>query len=166
MNRILFIALFFALCGGAAAQQPAGSMSVKALGRALTPQPQLGATRSMRNLKVELAKVDLVVNFDFDSATLQESSKPQLNRLAEAMRLEGLRTLRFRVEGHTDRKGGEHYNQVLSEKRARAVTAFLSQKGVGPSRLAPVGKGFSDLLNTSDPESAENRRVRIVTLND
>lgn len=163
MNRFLVVAALTALlCGDLMAQAPARDMSVDDLVKALTPQP--ATTRSLRNLKVEPARVDLVVNFDFDSARIKDSSKPQLERLATAMKVAQLQEMRFQVEGHTDAKGTAAYNQMLSEKRAQAVAGFLSQEGVEPGRLVPLGKGFSELLNKEEPNSPENRRVRITAV--
>lgn len=164
MNRLLLLlALAGALGGELHAQAPAQNLSVDDLVKGLAPQRTL--TRSMsRNLKVEPAKVDLVINFDFNSARIQNASYPQIQRLAAAMKHEQLSNLRFQVEGHTDGKGAAEYNQSLSEKRAQAVTALLSREGVDAARLTPVGKGFSELLNKDDPNAPENRRVRITTL--
>ena len=142
--------------------QPRADASVEEIVKALTPQPK---TRSMgRNLTVEPAKIDLTINFDFDSAKLKEESKPQLERLAEALKTERLATLKFQVEGHTDAQGTPAYNDALSTRRAASVVSFLSQSGVEPQRLQSVGKGFTDLLEPSDPKSPKNRRVRILTL--
>jgi flagellar motor protein MotB len=44
------------------------------------------------------------------------------------------------------------------------VVQFLRSQGVLPQRLEAQGRGFQDLLNKDQPEAAENRRVRIVTL--
>ena len=142
--------------------QPRADASVEEIVQALTPQPK---TRSLgRNMKVEPAKIDLTINFDFDSAKLKEESKPQLERLAEALKTERLATLKFQVEGHTDAQGTPAYNDALSTRRAASVVSFLSQSGVEPQRLQSVGKGFTDLLEPSDPKSPKNRRVRILTL--
>lgn len=163
MNRFLVVAALTALlCGDLMAQAPARDMSVDDLVKALTPQP--ATTRGLRNLKVEPARVDLVVNFDFDSARIKDSSKPQLERLATAMKVAQLQEMRFQVEGHTDAKGTAAYNQMLSAKRAQAVAGFLSQEGIEPGRLVPLGKGFSELLNKEEPNSPENRRVRITAV--
>ena len=142
--------------------QPRADASVEEIVQALTPQPK---TRSLgRNMKVEPAKIDLTINFDFDSAKLKEESKPQLERLAEALKTERLATLKFQIEGHTDAQGTAAYNDALSTRRAASVVSFLSQSGVEPQRLQSVGKGFTDLLEPSDPKSPKNRRVRILTL--
>ncbi len=150
-------------CVSISAQQPAADVSVEDLAKALTPAPP--ATRSLRNLTVAPVRtIDLVVQFEFNSARIQSVSDQQLLRLATAMNLEQLQTLRFQVEGHTDAKGSAQYNQALSEKRAQAVAQFLTKNGIASERLLAVGKGFSDLLNKEDPHSADNRRVRIMTI--
>ena len=142
--------------------QPRADASVEEIVQALTPQPK---TRSLgRNMKVEPAKIDLTINFDFDSAKLKEESKPQLERLAQALKTERLLNLRFQIEGHTDAQGTAAYNDALSSRRAATVVGFLTQSGVETERLQSVGKGFRDLLEPEDPKSAKNRRVRILTL--
>ena len=142
--------------------QPRADASVEEIVQALTPQPK---TRSLgRNMKVEPAKIDLTINFDFDSAKLKEESKPQLERLAEALKTERLATLKFQVEGHTDAQGTAAYNDALSTRRAATVVSFLTQSGVEAERLQSVGKGFTDLLEPSDPKSPKNRRVRVLTI--
>jgi outer membrane protein OmpA-like peptidoglycan-associated protein len=118
----------------------------------------------MRNIAPVQRQIDLVVSFDFDSDRLQPDSKPLLESLAQAINSERLQGLRFMVEGHTDAKGSARYNELLSARRAHSVVQFLRSQGVLPQRLEAQGRGFQDLLNKDQPEAAENRRVRIVTL--
>lgn len=141
---------------------PLSNASVDDFVNALKPKP---VTRSLgRNLKVEPAKVDMTIGFDFDSARLQADSKPMLERLAAAMRTEQLSALRFQIEGHTDGKGSARYNEQLSARRAQSVLDFLAQQGVPTERLRPVGKGFAELLYPDDPNAAGNRRVRVLVI--
>ena len=126
--------------------------------------PAQSPTRSMRNIAPVQRQIDLVVSFDFDSDRLQPDSKPLLESLAHAINSERLQGLRFMVEGHTDAKGSARYNELLSARRAQSVVQFLRSQGVLPQRLEAQGRGFQDLLNKDQPEAAENRRVRIVTL--
>ena len=83
-KMIVLWVLSAGLCGPLFAQAPAQDLSVDDLAKALTPQR--ATTRSLRNMTVAPApaKVDLVINFDFNSARIQESSNPQLERLASA----------------------------------------------------------------------------------
>jgi outer membrane protein OmpA-like peptidoglycan-associated protein len=49
------------------------------------------------------------------------------------------------LSSHTDPRGNDAYNQVLSENRAKACYKFLvEEKGVDPRRIVPVGKGEKD----------------------
>ncbi|GCL63110.1 OmpA family protein [Pseudaquabacterium pictum] len=121
-------------------------------------------TRGLRNLVPVVRQIDLVVPFDFDSARLQAASRPQLQRLAEAMNSPRLVATRFKVQGHTDAKGAAAYNDDLSARRARAVADFLQTQGVTVDRLQAEGKGASELLDPARPESPDNRRVRIVAM--
>ena len=160
--KIFALIMAAALAWPVQAQQTRAEASVDDIVNALTPPPR---TRSLsRNLKVEPAKIDLTINFDFDSARVKEDSRPQLERLAEALKNERLAALRFQIEGHTDAQGNAAYNQTLSAKRADAVLAFLSQQGVARDRLQSVGKGYSELLDPGEPRAAKNRRVRILAL--
>lgn len=117
-----------------------------------------------RNLQVESPKIDLSIAFDFDSAKLKDDSKPQLDRLIEALKNDRLASLRFQVEGHTDAQGSAAYNDALSTRRADAVVTYLTQGGVEKDRLQSIGKGFMELLDPNDPRAAKNRRVRVLTL--
>ena len=166
MKKLLLVLLLsFCVCVELGAQAPAQEFSVEDLAKALTPMPNAPVTRGMRNLTVTPAKtVDLVINFEFDSARIQASSDQQLIRLATAMKMEQLQALRFQVEGHTDAKGSAEYNRALSDRRARAVAEFLAKNGIAADRLIPIGKGFAELLNKEAPYAPDNRRVRITTV--
>jgi OOP family OmpA-OmpF porin len=146
------------------AQAPVANASVEDIVNKLAPQAASRTRSISRNIVPQQRQIDLVVNFDFDSAHLQPQSVPLLERLAEAMKSERLQPVRFRVEGHTDAKGSPRYNEELSARRAGTVVEFLQGQGVCAQRLQAEGRGFSDLLNKQQPLSAENRRVRIVAL--
>jgi len=148
----------------ALAQSPAPRhLSADEIVEKLAPRPEV-RTRSMgsRTLKVEPRQIDFQIGFDFDSAQIRSDSVGQLEDLARAMRADRLTTLRFRIEGHTDAAGTPAYNEDLSQRRARAVLDFLAARGVGFERLAAEGRGMRELLDTTNPLSAANRRVRVV----
>jgi len=158
----LFSLLLLPVFCGLVYSQPTSSASVDQIVEKLeVPQ---GRTRSLRNLAPAPRTIELVIQFDFDSAKLQEESKPLLNNLAAAMKSERLALLSFTVEGHTDAKGTADYNLRLSRRRAESVVNFMAQQGVSSDRLTAVGKGASELLNSERPEALENRRVKITTV--
>jgi outer membrane protein OmpA-like peptidoglycan-associated protein len=87
-----------------------------------------------------------------------------LDNLALAMNSERLSQLKFKVEGHTDAKGKNEYNQELSARRAAAVQTYLISQNVSQERLQAEGKGASELLLPEKPLASENRRVRITLI--
>lgn len=129
-----------------------------------TADRAMGTPMRTRNLKPVQRSVDLVVQFDFDSAQLQSVSKPLLDQLAEALKSDRLTSMRFQIEGHTDAKGSESYNKALSQRRADAVQKYLTEHGIASERMTARGLGYSQLLYPDQPQAAENRRVRIVAL--
>ena len=157
-------AALVALAPAGAQQAPLRDASVGEMVERLAPQPGGATTRSLRNLVPQKRELDLVVGFDFDSARLQPVSRPLLQNLVEAMSIPRLSGTRFLVQCHTDAKGTAAYNEALSARRAQAVAEFLQSKGIAASRLQTEGKGFSELLLKDQPEAPENRRVRIVVI--
>lgn len=138
---------------------PVRDMSATEMVERLAP---VVTTRGLRSLRVAPKPLDLIVNFDFDSARLQPDARPLLENLAQAISSERLAQQRFVIEGHTDSRGGARYNQQLSERRARAVLDFLIGHGAPAQRLRSVGKGPSEPLTPDNPENPVNRRVRVV----
>jgi outer membrane protein OmpA-like peptidoglycan-associated protein len=130
-----------------------------------------GITTTERQQIVSIAKtkpsIDIEVNFDYDSATIGSQAQPQVAALGEALASADLSGRTFILAGHTDAKGGDSYNQGLSERRADAVKRFLAEKyGIKDSNLVTVGYGKTRLKNSADPFSGENRRVQIVNVSD
>jgi outer membrane protein OmpA-like peptidoglycan-associated protein len=110
-------------------------------------------------------KIDLEINFDFNSADVRSKAQPQVNELGKALSSPQLAGSVFVLAGHTDAKGSDEYNQKLSERRAEAVKAYLVAKLKIPAdRLSTAGYGKRDLKNPADPFAAENRRVQVLNV--
>jgi outer membrane protein OmpA-like peptidoglycan-associated protein len=113
----------------------------------------------------DLPKINLTIEFLYDSDRPTEAGDRQLHVLAEALRDPALHGYHFMLAGHTDARGSDEYNQRLSERRALAVKDFLiAVDHIDPAKLAAVGFGERRLLDPDDPNSARNRRVEIVNL--
>jgi outer membrane protein OmpA-like peptidoglycan-associated protein len=114
-------------------------------------------------LVVHRPKVNLEINFDFNSADLTAKAEPQLNELGKALTGSDLAGAVIMLGGHTDAKGTEEYNQGLSERRAETVKRFLVEHyHIPEANLLSAGYGKKGLKNSTDPLAAENRRVEIV----
>jgi outer membrane protein OmpA-like peptidoglycan-associated protein len=112
-------------------------------------------------------KIDLEINFEFNSAIIGSKAMPQVTELGKALTSEDLNGRTFILAGFTDAKGSETYNQGLSERRADAVKQFLSEKyGIDARNLVTVGYGLKQLKDPANPFAAENRRVQVVYAGD
>ena len=102
------------------------------------------------------------INFDFDSDILRAESKPTLDKIVAMLQSEN--TMRLIIEGHTDSDGPNQRNEILSQKRAESVKAYLITAGISPSRLFTAGYGESKPIapNATATGKAQNRRVELV----
>jgi outer membrane protein OmpA-like peptidoglycan-associated protein len=111
----------------------------------------------------KLPSADLEVYFEYNRADIAPAARQVLGPLGQALIDPRLRNSRFVLVGHTDAKGGDDYNQVLSERRAAAVKDYLVRTfGIAPDRLVSYGRGKSSLKNPADPLAADNRRVQVI----
>lgn len=108
--------------------------------------------------------LSLAIQFDLNSARVRPESGNVLGNLVAALMSPDLKSNRFVIEGHTDARGVPAANLRLSQQRADEVRLYLVALGVHPARLKAVGKGSTEPANPLDPLAADNRRVRVVTL--
>jgi OOP family OmpA-OmpF porin len=121
---------------------------------------------SVSSLHANLAKSCHValygVLFDANKSTLQPLSEAVLQQVAAMLTLN--KGLKLEVQGHTDNLGSEARNQTLSDARAKAVVAWLTQHGIAADRLTSAGYGKTKPVadNRQGEGRAKNRRVEIV----
>ena len=99
------------------------------------------------------------LNFDFGKSTIRESSFPTLDKLAQTL-IEA-KNWKIDIDGHTDDKGSDSFNQKLSQDRANAVKSYLVSKGVPADSIIATGFGETKPIvkNDSDTNRERNRRV-------
>jgi outer membrane protein OmpA-like peptidoglycan-associated protein len=102
------------------------------------------------------------VHFDFDKSNIREDSVPILREAAETLKLNP--DVHVIVEGHTDSKGSDAYNDKLSVRRANAVRAYLVKLGIPANRMTVRGMGERQPVasNATDEGRAQNRRVELL----
>ncbi len=128
----------------------------------------LQITEEGEDLRSKLLKKEgfstTAILFHTASDQIQSSSFEFLNELGKILQEDG--DINIQIIGHTDSDGDHNSNQTLSENRARAVAAYLSENfGVEINRLVTMGKGESEPLNKNSnaAEKAANRRVEFKT---
>jgi outer membrane protein OmpA-like peptidoglycan-associated protein len=101
---------------------------------------------------------DLLITFELGSDRLSQQAQANLQEFARAMSDPALQNTQFNVDGHTDARGSDTFNEALSKRRAEAVVSFLKGLGIDQSRLQAKGYGESK-PRSDDPMDAINRRV-------
>lgn len=126
--------------------------------------PPMGVIAPITSCGTVITLADGVL-FDFDKSDVRADAAQVLDELAAA--LAELKVPAAEVSGHTDAIGDDAYNQTLSEKRAEAVVAALTERKVA-SDLTATGYGESapvaanEIDGTDNPAGRQlNRRVEI-----
>ncbi len=104
----------------------------------------------------------IVVHFPFDSYALTDSEVKILDSFINTIP----KTALF-ISGHTDSKGSNEYNNLLSKRRADAVKNYLAAQAY-PSSLFKINAfGEKQLIDPDDEDEEKgliNRRVEIIWL--
>jgi outer membrane protein OmpA-like peptidoglycan-associated protein len=117
-------------------------------------------------VRIELA-ADVL--FDFDKATIKPQAGAALKNVAAVLKDKAKGPVR--IEGHTDAKGSDAYNQNLSVRRADAVRQWLVEKeGLKGAKITTQGFAAKNPVapntkpdGSDNPEGRQrNRRVEII----
>ncbi|GMT97729.1 hypothetical protein KH5H1_18480 [Corallococcus caeni] len=101
------------------------------------------------------------VLFATNATELLPAARDRLSEVATALKESKNPLL---IEGHTDSRGTDDYNEQLSERRAESVRNFLVNQGVPAERIQIRGMGEERPVasNSTAEGRANNRRVEIV----
>jgi outer membrane protein OmpA-like peptidoglycan-associated protein len=126
----------------------------------------LNVKETTTEVRIELA-ADVL--FDFDKAEILPKARQTLAQAAQVVREKAKGTVR--IEGYTDAKGSDAYNQKLSDRRASSVKAwFVSKENLGAVKFETQGFGAKKPVapntkpdGSDDPGGRQkNRRVEII----
>ena len=114
---------------------------------------EVGATVRLNNIFFETGKADL-----------KKESFVELDRVVKF--LSDNPNVHIELSGHTDNVGNKDFNKSLSQQRADAVLAYLTQKGIDTNRLVSKGYGMEKPVSTNDTDEGKalNRRVEFTIL--
>ncbi len=103
-----------------------------------------------------------VIYFDFDSSDIKDEYRDIIK--AHATYLANHPSASIVLEGHADERGSREYNIGLGERRAKAVSRFLTLQGASSSQVETISYGEERPVAFGHDESSWklNRRVEIV----
>ncbi|HMR19966.1 MAG TPA: OmpA family protein, partial [Sphingobacterium sp.] len=109
------------------------------------------------------------IYYDFDKHDIREDAAVVLDKLVATMRDNP--TLKIELSSHTDSRGSDAYNMVLSQRRAQSAVDYIISRGIARDRLKARGYGETRLVNECrdgvecTPEQHQaNRRTEIEVL--
>ncbi len=128
---------------------------------------------STSNIELKQKKAEIVKNtiaieniyFDFNKANIKSESALSLNKILVVLNENP--TMKIRINAHTDSRGSDQYNLVLSEKRAQETKQYLVKKGIDKNRIEAKGLGESTSLtncgsNCDEKQFETDRRSEFI----
>lgn len=118
--------------------------------------------------KKELNNIVELESIYYEKAKFEvpSSANDQMKKLANLLNRN--KDVKIELSSHTDARGDDKFNQILSTKRAESIVTALVSLGVNKSQLSPVGYGESKILNEclndvkcNETEHEKNRRTEI-----
>lgn len=104
------------------------------------------------------------IYYDYGKCNIRADASRELDKLA--ILLKRYKNMKVEIRSHTDSRATTEFNQKISEGRSKAVTKYLTKKGVSASRLEATGYGESQLLNEctdgvecNEEQHSANRRT-------
>lgn len=124
---------------------------------------------NMRPLEVGATFIIRNIYYDLNLARIRKDAMVELDKLVDLMRENP--TLRIELSSHTDSRGSDYYNMLLSQARAISATNYITRRGIDASRIVAKGYGETRLLNKcgngvpcSEEDHQMNRRTEIKVL--
>ncbi len=108
------------------------------------------------------------LHFGFDSYGIRSAERQKITALAEVLTENS--DAHVIIKAHTDSRGDENYNLVLSMRRAKSVQKALVSRGINLERIKIAWVGSNELLvdcgaqPCSQADHAMNRRAEIVVI--
>jgi len=121
--------------------------------------------------EIEVDKAIVLDNiyYDYNKFIVREDAKPDLDKVVQMM--EDNPSLKIEMSSHTDSRGSDKFNFVLSDQRAKSAAEYIISKGVTASRIIIRGYGESILRNgcinnteCSEEDHEVNRRTEFKVL--
>lgn len=117
----------------------------------------------------DLAKIFQIkeIKFDLNKYNIRPDAAAELVKIVEAMKDHP--TMKIDIRSHTDSRGSDKYNLILSDKRAKATMEWIVNQGIAKNRLTAKGYGETQLVNgckngvpCSEEEHQQNRRSEFI----
>ena len=125
---------------------------------------KLNVPAPLNPIEVIIKPTEVLLNpifFEFNKSNITQDGAFELDKLVQAMKSND--KLVIFAKSHTDNRGSDKFNMILSEKRAKSTVQYVISKGIDAARI--TGKGYGESEPKVDckeicteEEYAQNRR--------
>lgn len=105
---------------------------------------------------------DTEAHFAYNSASVRESDKASLKKIADCFMTGPLKGRTLLIVGHADPRGEPEYNLVLGGRRADNVGQALSGAGLAEGQITTSSRGEMDATGSDEASWAKDRRVDLL----
>jgi len=107
------------------------------------------------------------IYYDFNKSDIREDAAVELDYIVVMMKQ--FPNMQITLSSHTDSRGKNSYNKILSESRANKARDYIISRGISSARIVSTGYGESVLKNNcpdgivcTDEQHQINRRTEIL----
>lgn len=99
--------------------------------------------------------------FEYNNSNITQQGAFELDKLVQIMK--NNQKLIIFVKSHTDNRGSDEFNLLLSDKRVKSTIQYLISNGIDPNRISGKGFGETELKvdckeKCTEDEHEQNRR--------
>ena len=144
-------------------------VNIREKGKVIEKEILMKTTKQKLKKGDDLAKIFQIkeIKFDLGKYDIRPDAAAELVKIVEAMKEHP--TMKISIRSHTDSRGSDKSNLILSDKRAKATMSWIISQGIDKSRLTAKGYGETQLVNRckngvrcSEEEHQQNRRSEFI----
>ena len=144
-------------------------VSIREKGTVIEKEILMKTTKKKLQKGDDLAKIFQIkeIKFDLGKYNIRPDAAAELVKIVEAMKDHP--TMKIAIRSHTDSRGSDKSNLILSDKRAKATMAWIVSQGIAKNRLTAKGYGETQLVNgckngvpCTEEEHQQNRRSEFI----
>ena len=126
--------------------------------------PETKVDAALQPIDVIVTETEIVLKpiyFEFNKSNITQEGAFELDKLIQVMKNND--KIVILAKAHTDNRGSDQYNLLLSDRRAKSTVQYVISKGIDANRIS--GKGMGELepkvdcgKDCTEEQHAQNRR--------
>ena len=125
--------------------------------------PTAKVDAALQPIDVIVTETEIILKpiyFEFDKSNITQEGAFELDKLVQVMKNNDKMVIM--AKSHTDSRGSDQYNLLLSDRRAKSTVQYIISKGIDASRISGKGMGELEPKEVCSPcteaQYAQNRR--------